>query len=69
MARWKDTNWNLAGKDPPCDHAILAVLMDLRDELSQMKESLQVLGCPEFRAIPRKLERIARNTKRKRRQK
>lgn len=44
------------------NHAILAVLMDLRDELQAMR---QRLDCWETREIPRHLREIAKNTRRK----
>ena len=39
------------------------VLMDIRYELQRLNG---LLACPNFMAIPRKLERIARNTAKKR---
>jgi hypothetical protein len=45
----------------------LAVLMDIRRELQTVKHRLGVLECTDFLAIPRKLDRIARNTTRKKR--
>lgn len=46
-------------------HCILATLMDIRDELQEMKELLRPLhrlNCSDFIRIPRKLDRIGRNT-------
>jgi hypothetical protein len=36
-----------------------AILMDIRDELQDLN---RLLRCPNFIAIPRKLDRISRNT-------
>jgi hypothetical protein len=44
--------------------ATLALLMDIRDELQRLNE---VLHCSNFLAVPRKLDRIARNTAKPRR--
>lgn len=38
------------------------ILLDIRDELREMNRKLSVLDCPNFIAIPSKLERIARHT-------
>lgn len=60
--RRKDQNWllnvNTDGTVPTSD-AQLAVLMDIREELKLMNLRLQ---CSEFISIPKKLDRIARNT-------
>jgi hypothetical protein len=50
------------------DHIQVSLLMDIRDELRSLNQRLNVLGCPNFLQIPRKLDCIKRNTaKRKRR--
>lgn len=72
MARHKDGEWGLA--DPaPTEHVAIAVLMDIRDELKRSNQLLTnissniatmaaTLACPNFIAIPTKLESIRRNT-------
>lgn len=60
--RKKDLNWNVAdenGNVPTWERIQIAVLMDLRDELKLLNG---LLRCPNFMAIPRKLDRISRNT-------
>lgn len=69
MRKTKDWDWGLSpdvnGKyDFPA--AQLAVLMDIRDELKSLNV---VLHCHNFLDIPHKLERIKRNTTRKRKPK
>ena len=65
--RMKDINWRISkdgvGADT-IDHCLLAVLMDLRDELKKLNE---LLHCNKFLSIPKKLSRIAYNTTKKRR--
>ncbi len=46
---------------------IVAVLMDIRDELNLANRRLSVLECRNFLRIPHKLDRIGRNTERKKR--
>lgn len=60
--RRKDISWRVTREDgtvASVDHAILAVLMDLRDELKQINRTLQ---CYETQRIPRYLKRISANT-------
>lgn len=60
--RQKNIEWNIHPKpngNYSYEAAHLAVLMDLRDELQTLNG---LLRCPNFIAIPRKLDRIARNT-------
>jgi len=73
MARHKNANWKLDDAATISnEHAILAVLMDIRDELKQsnalaietnarLGRLCAVLECGNFLDVPRKLERIARN--------
>lgn len=64
--RKKDTHWIIKTNHngtTPTDNAHLAVLMDLRDELKSLNH---LLHCPNFTAIPGKLDAIRRNTTRKR---
>lgn len=49
------------------DGRILATLMDIRDELREIKNRLAPLQCSSFLKIPAKLDRIGRNTQRKKR--
>ena len=76
MARHKDSDWNVGGDDklglnPTMDGAQLAVLMDLRDELKEIRACLWVLknifNCDNFRRIPAKIDAIRKNTDRKKR--
>ena len=66
MRRTKNWQWN---ENPDgmgnyhWDQAIVSVLTDIREELQALNRTLQ---CPNFQAIPRKLDRIGRNTARKR---
>lgn len=61
MARFKNADWDIRTEDEirPKVHedAILAVLMDIRDEMQRLNT---LLHCPNFVGIPGKLERIAR---------
>lgn len=61
--RHKNVQWNLGTTYPNAnwEQAKAALLMDIRDELQTLN---QLLACPNFIAIPRKLDEIARNTKR-----
>lgn len=65
--RHKDGNWSLPttadGKIQTWEHVQIAVLMDIRDELKSLNA---VLHCPNFLAIPSKLDTIAKNTRKKR---
>lgn len=73
MARYKDLVWVLDDKSPGFPGAQLGVLMDLRDELKEIKRS-QMLQCDVAFAIKamaadiRKM-RIAVDRKRRRRAK
>lgn len=63
--RYKNTNWTIAnekGEPYSWESAAVAVLMDIRDELQQLNG---LLNCQNFLSIPRRLERIARNTTKK----
>lgn len=55
MARRKDVNWNIPEGTPSVDQAILAVVMDLRDELQKLNK---LLHCWRFIEIPSTLKRI-----------
>lgn len=57
MARHKDTEWNLPERFPDWNHAQVALLMDLRDELKQLN---QLLHRQNFIEIPRILRGIRR---------
>ena len=62
-------NWTLWQNDDgtfPHEQARLSVLMDIRDELQRLNA---VLHCHNFLDIPHKLERIKRNTAKKRKPK
>lgn len=65
--RRKDANWIVGddtGKVQSWDEVQVAILMDIRDELKRLNA---VLHCPNFLDIPRKLDKVERNTKKKRR--
>ena len=66
MARRKDVDWFLpdVGTGISLDHAKLAVLMDLRDELKRLNG---LLHCSNFIDIPRVLSQIRKNTTKSRR--
>lgn len=58
--RWKDYNWYVATADGKKYEVIsqaqmLAVMMDIRDELKRLNNVLQ---CPNFIAVPSKLDAI-----------
>lgn len=56
--RHRNVNWLL--NDPaPTEHATLAVLMDIRDELQYLH---QVFGCKNFLDLPNVVRRIEANT-------
>lgn len=60
MARHKDATWNLKNT-PGMDGAQLAALMDIRDELKKLNS---LLHCPNFQAIPFKLDAIRKEVAR-----
>ena len=74
MARHKDQNWSLpdgykqsdGSRTHSWESIQVSLLMDLRDELKSLN---RLLHCSNFIAIPRKLDRIGRNTEKKRRKK
>lgn len=66
MRRTKNWQWNESPNEAgkySWDQAIVSVLTDIREELQVINRTLQ---CPNFLAIPRKLDRIVRNTAKKR---
>lgn len=65
MPRRANENWNLP-EQITWEHVAIAVLMDIRDELRLIR---QTLHCRNFQRIPAKLDRIGRNTERRRRPK
>lgn len=73
MPRFKDIDWNLpidaAGNIQSWDCVKTAVLMDIRDELKEIGQSLRPLRCHNFLTIPRTLNKIARNTTKARKKK
>jgi hypothetical protein len=69
MKQWPNAEWNLAdetGNITTWEKVGIAVLMDIRRELQKLNRLFQ---CPNFQAIPKKLDRIGRNTARKRKAK
>ena len=60
VRRYKDIEWELpADAIGTWERVGIAVQMDIRDKLGEL---LNILRCPNFQAIPAKLERISRNT-------
>jgi hypothetical protein len=61
--RRKNVDWSVgddSGVYPSVRHGVfVALLMDIRDELQRLNG---LLHCHNFLDVPRKLERIARNT-------
>jgi hypothetical protein len=70
VARLKDFNWNMRGSEgsgpKPADCVTANLLMDIRDELKELNETLRVLRCRDFLLIPATLRGIRANTDRKR---
>jgi hypothetical protein len=66
--RKKNYLWNVTTDDGRLcqDGAIVAVLMDIRDELRTMNS---ILTCPNFTNIPNTLRSIESNTKKPRKRK
>lgn len=64
--RHKNGSWKLPpeGTDLKWDQVLVAVMMDVRDELQQLN---RVLGCHNFLAVPSVLRDIRRNTTRRKR--
>lgn len=65
--RRKNADWKLpmGGTDPfTWDHAAIAVLMDIRDELQQANRYLSTLHCSNFQRIPGYLRTIAARRRR-----
>jgi hypothetical protein len=72
MARHKNCDWNLpegtpnprtGGHTHAWESITAALLMDIRDELKQLN---QTFSCTNFQRIPAKLDRIGRNTEKRR---
>ncbi len=71
MPRHKDANWDLPADGNTWQHVEIAILMDIRDELQEVRRNLysinSILGCRNFLSLPRKVDAIRKNTERKRR--
>ena len=66
MRKTKGWDWSLSPNADGrygIDVAQLSVLMDIRDELQRLNGILQ---CPNFIAVPAKLDQIAKNTRKRR---
>ena len=66
--RNKNADWELyplANGNFSLDAVKCALLMDIRDELRSLNE---LLGCDNFRAVPKRLSRIEANTRRPKRE-
>jgi hypothetical protein len=60
--RLANLNWvpgDEAGQAPTWERVNTAILLDIRDELRKMNQTLR---CPDFQSIPRVLKEIRRNT-------
>lgn len=68
MARRKDVSWSVPEQGDYISHeqATLAVLMDIRDEMKELK---QIFRCHNAQDIPNILRGIRRNTHRPKRRK
>ncbi len=65
--RKKDIDWTVAEEDgrvPTWERVIVAVLMDVRDELKRLNT---LLYCHNFTGIPQTLRAIRKNTTKKKR--
>lgn len=70
----QDSDWNIKPSSSlngvrsyPIESIQTILLMDLRKELREINHSLRCLRCGNFLRIPQKLDRIGRNTERKKR--
>lgn len=75
MSRWvshskvSGTEWNVLENDNgryEHDQVMKALLMDIRAELKRLNS---ILRCPNFIAVPSKLDQIAKNTRKRRKPK
>jgi hypothetical protein len=64
MARHKRHDWNLPELSLTWDHAHMAVLMDIRDELENLN---RLFRCQNFLGIPASLQRLELNTRKRKR--
>ena len=66
MRRTRNWQWNESPDkdgDYSWNQAIVSVLTDIREELQKLNSVLQ---CPNFIAVPSKLDQIAKNTRKRR---
>jgi hypothetical protein len=69
QGRFKNSTFNLANADGNIgtwERVAIAALYDIRDELQRLNATL---ACPRFLDIPSKLDRIEKNTKKRRKPK
>jgi hypothetical protein len=69
MRRTRNWQWNESPDKSGSyswNQAIVSVLTDIREELQKLNSVLQ---CPNFIAVPSKLDQIAKNTRKRRRPK
>lgn len=64
MARHANLDWDLPSDRVSWEQVNTALLMDIRDELKRLNK---LLACPNFVAIPQKLNMIVANTAKGRR--
>lgn len=64
---YRSQQWKLPATETfSRDYAFIGLLMDLRDELQRLNN---LLHCPNFQAVPRKLDQIRANTTKPRKRK
>lgn len=62
MSRHYNCDWNLPEKLTTWEEVQVALLMDIRLELTKLN---RLLNCSNFTSFPRDLRRIAENTKKR----
>jgi hypothetical protein len=63
LANWNPNLWKNDNGTANTDTLMLAMLCAIRDELRRLN---RVLQCPNFIAVPAKLDQIAKNTRKRR---
>lgn len=70
MARYAKRSWDLPDKSLTWEHAEIAILMDIRDELREIKQALYgIRACPTTNAAVRAWADFGRELRRKERAK
>ncbi len=65
--RYKDYDWDIPERLQDWTQANTAVLMDIRDELKEIRRRLAFGLCADFLAVPLTLKQIQRNTTKRKR--